>query len=545
MANMLREFSLPSILQRDLSQCSIIILLVLISYFPALFAGFIWDDDAVTDNPLLQNFDGLWKIWFSPKANIPELHYWPVVYTSFWIEYQLWGAHPFGYHLINIVLHAGNVILLWSILKKIEVPGRWFISLIFAFHPVHVESVAWIIERKDVLSGFFYLSSFLAYLNFLTASTQNRRIAGYSLALLLFILALLSKSITVSLPIALLLYLWWKNGRITRVDFIPILPFIAVAIIIVYFDIWFVNQRQSLAVIELSPIQRGYIAGKALWFYLTKLIYPVNLLTVYPRWNLAVGLFTQLVYPLTYLVFLATLYAGKKYIGRGAFASFAFFTVTLAPTLGFISFSYMYHSFVADRFQYLASIGPIILFGSLGYKLYDVTVKTTRKLILRIAGIAIITLLGFLTWKQAERYESDETLFRYTLAKNPASWLACNNLGLALAEKNQFDEAVKYYRKALELKPDFAYPYNNLGILLLKEGKLDQAIPYFNQALARYPTFTEAMNNLGIALALQGKLLEAKQCFQKVLELNPYNTRAQYNLEKAIKELQNRETKEP
>jgi hypothetical protein len=534
---------LNGILTNSKAQILLILLLTVVVFIPALFAGFIWDDDAAYDNPLLKTVDGLWKIWTVPRANFQELHYWPIVYTSFWFEHQLWGNNPVGYHLINILLHALNVVLLWFVLRKIEIPGAGFIAFIFALHPVHVESVAWVIERKDVLSGFFYLTSFLAFLNYLHPQSKIVNLKFYPIALFLFICALLSKSITVSLPLAMLLYLWWKNGRIKKNELILLLPFFIIASIITFLDIQFIHQRDALAPLGLTLLQRVYIAGKSIWFYLGKLIFPINLVTVYPRWNLAVDLLTQYFYPVTFLILLGVLYLGKKYWGRGAFTALAFFAVTLTPTLGFVDFSYLEHSFVADRFQYLASIGPIILVGVVGYKRYIIA-NWQWKPIFRIIGITVIAILGFLTWKQAELYENDETLFRYTIARNPNACLAYNNLGLALAERNQDEEAMQFYQKALALNPDFAYPYNNLGILLLKEGKTDQAINYFKHAIQRYSVFAEAQNNLGVALAKQGKMEEAIPYFQKTLQLNPYNAQARYNLEKATKELKNGETKE-
>jgi protein O-mannosyl-transferase len=507
------------------------IFITIVVYIPALFAGFIWDDDAAYSNPLLSSANGLWKIWIVPQANFLELHYWPLVYTSFWFEHQLWGTNPIGYHLINILLHAFNAVLLWFILRKIKIPGAEFIALLFAVHPIHVESVAWVIERKDVLSGFCYLLSFWFYINIQNPQSIFR-IPKYYLSLLFFIFALLSKSITVSLPIAILLYVWWKNGRIRLTDLIPLLPFFVVAILIAYFDVAFVHQRGSLAIIDITPWQRVYIAGKSLWFYLKKLGYPIDLITIYPQWKLTVNLITQLFYPVTFLGFLGLLYAGKKYYGRGAFAALTFFAVTLVPTLGFIVFSYMYHSYVADRFQYLASIGPITLFGAFGYRIYTTT-PINWKPLLRMLGVLIIALLGFLTWKQAEHYDNNETLFHYTLTKNPNTWLAYNNLGLALAEKKQYEEAMQCYQKAFELKPDFVYAYNNLGLLLTKQGRYPEAIKYFQTAIHYSSSYAEAYVNLGVALVLQGKIEDAIRSFQKASALNPYNPEAKYNLERA------------
>ncbi|MFB3897820.1 MAG: tetratricopeptide repeat protein [bacterium] len=508
------------------------LLLTISIFFPALFNGFIWDDAAIYDNPVIKSVHGLGDIWFHPVTNTHELHYWPIVYTTFWIEYRLWGDNPAGYHLINILLHTMNVVLLWLILRKIGVGGAGLCAILFAVHPVHVESVAWAIERKDVLSVFFYLTAFLCYL----AYHDNRSWVKYSLSLIFFISALLSKSIAITLPIAILLYLWWKNGKISKPDFMSIIPFFILACTIAYCDVRFVHQRVALTSFTLNPLQRIYVAGKSLWFYLGKLIFPFNLITVYPRWNLAVSLFSQYFYPLTFLAFLGILILGKKYFGRGAFAALAFFVITLSPTLGFINFSVMYFTFVTDRFQYLASIGPLILAGTIGYKCYT-SVTQFWKPLLRIGGVTVIAFLSFLTWKQTDHYKNDETLFRYTILKNPNAWLAYNNLGVTLMANRKYTEAEQCYRQALILNPEFVYIYNNYGLLLVEQNRLQEAVNYFQIAIKYSPSFTKAYDNLGVALAMQGKMNEALLCFKKALMLNPYDPDAKYNLDKATREL--------
>jgi protein O-mannosyl-transferase len=517
-----------------------IFLLTIIVFFPVLLNGFIWDDDAIYDNPLIQSSHGLAQFWFTPKANTRELHYWPVVYTTFWFEHRLWSDNPFGYHLINLLLHALNIILLWKLLQKINIPGAGFCAILFAVHPVHVESVAWAIERKDVLSVFFYLAAFLIFLEYLDKRTWIK----YLVSLSLFLCAMLSKSITVTFPVAILLCLWWKNGTIRKPEFISLLPFFVLAISISYFDVQFVHQRSSLTQFGLTIGQRIYIAGKSLWFYLGKLLVPFNLITIYPRWNLTISSFTQYFYPLTFLAFLGTLFLGKKYFGRGAISALAFFAITLSPTLGFLDFSFMYHTFVADRYQYLASIGPLILAGAIGYKLY-ITANLKWKPIFRITGIAVIALLCFLTWKQADRYENDETLFRYTIAKNANAWLAYNNLGYMLTTNQKYEEAEQCYLRAIALKPDFVYVYNNFGLMLIKQNRNQEAIKYFQLAIKYGPVFTEAYDNLGVALALQGKMNEAIICFKKAIILNPYDVQAKYNLDKANRELNQPRVKIP
>jgi tetratricopeptide (TPR) repeat protein len=532
--------SSPNNLNRLLTKTKVkvilIIILTVVVFFPALFAGFIWDDIAVYDNPVLQSIDGLWKIWIIPYANFREPHYWPIVYTVFWFECRLWANNPFGYHLINVLLHAVNVVLLWHLLQRMNFPGAGLTAIIFAVHPVHVESVAWIIECKDVLSAFFYLLSFQVYLNY-----QNQKSwINYLLSLFLFICALLSKSMTVSLPIAILIYLWWEKGTIKKNDFLSLLPFIITAIILLSIDIKLAQQDSALTSFTLTPLQRFIVAGKSLWFYLGKLFWPTNLLTIYPRWNLEHYSIVEYLYPILFLMLLLLLYIGKRYFGRGPFTALFYFFLTVAPVLGFIDFSFMYHSFVADRFLYLPSIGPIMLFGTFANNIYQRS-RIIYKPILRITGILLVAILSFFTWKQAELYNNNETLFRYNIAKNPYAWQPYNGLGWSLLEQNRFAEAYQCFQKAIQCKPDFPIPYNNMGILFLKIDKPDPAIYCLQQAIKLCPSYSDAYNNLGIAFVHQGKLPEAIRYFKKALKINPFDRKAKNNLEQAYRDIGLRE----
>ena len=224
----------------------LIVLITLLAYIRAMRGGYVWDDEThVTHNLTLRTLDGLRKIWLKP-GTVPQ--YYPLVHTTFWLEYNLWHLHPFGYHLVNVLLHSFNAILLLFILRYLRVPGALLAALLFALHPVHVESVAWITERKNVLSGLFYLSSFLAYLRFynLTAdplphsssssvlhpiSDQESHLwRYYALSLFLFICALLSKTVTSSLPAAILLVLWWKRNRLRWRDVSFLIPFFVLGV---------------------------------------------------------------------------------------------------------------------------------------------------------------------------------------------------------------------------------------------------------------------------------------------------------------------------
>src|SRR5215831_21076118 len=211
-------------------QGGLIVLLVLLVYLPVLHSGFIWDDDSyVTENPTLRSLDGLRRIWFEVGA-VPQ--YYPMVHSTFWLEYHLWGLNPVGFHLVNVLLHAAAAILLWQVLKRLKIPAAWLVATIFALHPIEVESVSWVTERKNVLSAVFYFAAALAYFRFAPPTESvvrnSRRWYWYAGALILFLAALLSKTVTCSLPAALLLVCWWKKGRVQWSDLLPLLPFLAV-----------------------------------------------------------------------------------------------------------------------------------------------------------------------------------------------------------------------------------------------------------------------------------------------------------------------------
>ncbi|HOW19171.1 MAG TPA: O-GlcNAc transferase, partial [Phycisphaerae bacterium] len=335
-----------------------LLLLALAVYIPAMRGGFVWDDDDyVTENRTLRSLDGLGRIWFDIRAT-PQ--YYPLVFTSFWLEYHLWDSRPGGYHVVNILLHGTSAVLLWLVLRRLAVPGAWFAAAVFAVHPVHVESVAWITERKNVLSGVFYLSAALVWLRFAgldcPRAAEPRRRSLYAIGLFLFACALLSKSVTASLPAALLLVLWWKRGRIARGDFLPLVPFFALGAVMGLITAWVERHHVGAEGAEwaLSAAERCLIAGRALWFYAAKLIWPVRLTFIYPRWPIDSGVWWQYLYPIAAVAAIGLLWGLRRRIGRGPLVAVLFFAITLAPALGFFDVYPMRYSFVADHFQYHA-----------------------------------------------------------------------------------------------------------------------------------------------------------------------------------------------
>ena len=337
--------------RRNHAALAALVLMAVVSYFPATQAGFVWDDEGYSPPPSrCGSASGLARIWFSPTAVPSEGHYWPLVYTTFWLEHKLWGFAPAGYHLVNLLLHLVNTLLLWRILLRLPVPGAWLVAAVFAVHPLHVETVAWVIERKDLLAALFYLAAFSAYMRF--SAAPRRR--PYLAALGLYAAGLLCKSIVVTLPAALLILAWWLRGRVTREDLLRLLPFFLAGAGIVFADWLYYSAREPYS-FDYSLPERALIAARALWFYAGKLLWPAGLAVIYPHWDLSGALAWSWLAAAAAAA--ALLHFARRRTGRGPAAGVLFFAVTLSPVLGFVDYGYMQFSFVADRFQYLAGIG--------------------------------------------------------------------------------------------------------------------------------------------------------------------------------------------
>jgi tetratricopeptide (TPR) repeat protein len=503
-----------------------------VAYQPTWHAGFIWDDERyVSDNSALRSVDGLKGIWIRPGTTI---QYYPLVFTSFWVEYHLWGLHPFGYHLVNILLHTLNALLLWRVLRRLEISGAWLAAAIFAIHPVQVESVAWITERKNVLSGLFYLLAALAYLRF--RPLTDAKPAGawdwrvYPLVIALFLAALLSKTVTCSLPAALLLLVWWKTGRVGKRDALALAPLFVLGAALGLVTVQ-MEKHAGAAGAEwtLSFVQRGLVAGRALWFYAGKLFWPQQLTFNYPRWEIDAGAPWQYLFSVAALAALIALWRLRTRIGRGPLVAVLFFAGTLVPALGFFDLYPFRYSYVADHFQYLACIGLISLAVSTGTAICKRAGPRGRNL--GTVAIAIVLLiLGVSTWRQARIYQDPETLWRDTLTKNPAAWMAHNNLGSVFDRLGRLPDAIGEYEEALRLKPDFAEAHYNLGIALVRLGRLPEAMGHWEQALRIKPDFAQVHYNLGVALARLGRLPEAAGIWEQALRVKPDYAEAENSL---------------
>ncbi len=517
--------AVPSYSRQDVLALLALGLLVVVCYLPAmLWGGFVWDDSILTDAKPVQDVSGLWQIWFSPSAIEGEGHYWPLVYTTFWLEHKLWGFAPTGYHIVNVLLHLANTLLLWYLVRRLSVPGAWVVAAVFAVHPLHVESVAWVIERKDLLSGLFYLAAVLAWVRFVE---QPRR-GWYVCSLALYAAGLLSKSIVITLPVALLIWHWWQRGRVTSADLLRLVPFGVVGLIITVGDLSFYQSREALA-LGYSLTERVLIASRALWFYVGKLLWPTNLTLVYPLWDIRVADPLAWGYLIAAVALAVALWCFRHQIGRGPLAGALFFAVTLSPVLGFVDYGYMQFAFVADRFQYLAGLGIMaVVIGAITYgvrSLSDSWQKGARV----VAAVAII-VLGLLTWRQASVYRDGETLNRHIIAHNSQARDAYLNLGDALYEQGRYEEALEATRIAVERRPKHFQAHFNLGATLDKLGRFEEAETHLRRAIALSPQAQNAYLNLSKVLYEQGRYAEALDATRVAIEQDPDFVEAHFNL---------------
>lgn len=521
----------PHPLQRILLPC-LLLAISITAYIPATRCGTIWDDDFhVTDNRLLRSAEGLWRIWTEFDAT-PQFY--PLTHTTFWLEYHVWGLWPAGYHIVNIVLHATGVILLWRVLRRLGVPGAGWAAAIFALHPVHVESVAWITERKNVLSCVFYLAAawtFLSYAQVWRCEPAQRRSGKmYVLSFVLFLFALWSKTVTCTLPAALLLVIWWKRGRIAWKDVAALIPFFLFGLMM---GLVTVSREKELGAVgfswDYSFIERWLIAGRALCFHASKLVWPTRLTFIYPRWQIDAGMWWQYLFPVAVMTVILVLWLARHRIGRGPITAILFFAGTLVPALGFFDVYPMRYSFVADHYQHLASLGLIALCVALVHRASE-RWNERGKVLSVFAGVLVLMTFGGLTWQQQSAYRNTETLWRDTIHKNPDAWMAHNHLGTLLFAQGKPQEAIRHYRETLRLKPDHVDARNNWGNALASLGRFDEAIRQYQSALQVDPGSPRVLCNLANALASSGRPDLAIAHYRRALSLHPDYADAHYNL---------------
>lgn len=514
----------PPSSKRDWASALLLLGAVLLAYQPAWHGQALWDDDRHLTPPGLRSIEGLANVWTHSRES---MQYFPLVHSVFWVGANLWGDSPLGFHLLSILLHVLSALLLAKILRRLGAPGPWLAAAIFALHPVMVESVAWMSELKNTLSGACFLAAALAYSTYVDSGSRR----SYLLALALFVLGLLAKSTIAPFPLAMLLVVWWKRGRLSwKRDIVPLLPCVLLAI---PFGLMALRVEQTHleareANFALSLVERGLVAGRAIWFYLGKVFLPIDLIFSYPRWAPSATVWWQYLFPAATLLLGVAVWVVRK-TWRAPAAVFFYFAAMLLPYLGFIRFYTFRYSFVADHYQYLAAIGPIVL--GVGF-LATVPWSSLRHpaVVRTFVSGALLLALWAASWRQSGMYANAEVLYRTTVARNDHSWLAHNGLGIELAKTNRLDEALTHYRRALELHPDFAEAHNNLCLLLSDMGRTDEALTHCRRALDLDPGRAKAENSLGVVLARMGRSAEALVHYERALRLAPHYAEAHHNL---------------
>ncbi len=537
-----------------------IIVAVAMVYLPVLRGDFVWDDFLlITGNPLLQNFSGLQEIWSGGRT----ADYFPLTNTIFWIEHHLFGANATGYHAVNILLQIANALLVWRLLTRLNIPGAWLAGLIFGIHPVHVASVAWISELKNLLAMFFALLSVLCFLELDDQRLRNSATA-YAASLVFFALALLSKTQVVFLPFVLLLCAWWRNKKSAeaktnhdlRRDVIRSWPFFALAIVLGLVTMWFQNRGIGEEEIVIGSLPRRFVnAAMAIWWYAGHLFAPVRLMAIYPNWRFDSPRVLEWLPLIALIGILTGLWHWRDRGTRGAFFAVACFVVALLPSLGLVQMAYVRSgTLVANHLQYFADVPLLALFcAGVAYA------WNHRQRMTKIATATIVTLLvgamGTYAFARVQVYRNEETLWQDNLSKNPDAWQAHIMMAQRRFKQERYAEAAYHAGRAAELKPELADIHNELGLAYCRLERFEEGIAEYRTALqlkeakpstARNAGVAKIRANLANALAITANRLsesaptvpaeamrryeEAIRQYEEALELDPQQPAIHRNL---------------
>lgn len=500
--------------------------------------GFLWDDDVyVTGNAYLKDAAGLFDMWFRLGSTSM---YAPMVFTTLWVEHQLWGLTLLGYHLVNLAFHVASVLLLWRVLRRLDVRGAWFAAALFGVHPVMVESVAWVVELKNVQSAFFCLLALLTFMRFSPPDgtppppARDRR-TWYLLALLLFAAGLLTKPMVVTLPPVLLVLIWWKRGRIDKSDLLAVAPFFVMGLAagLVTMHVEHEYSGATGAAWQLSWTERILVAGRALWFYAGKLAWPANLVSVYPRWDVSASVWWQYLFPIGAAALVGGLWYWRDRLGRGPLVAVVCFGILVSPVLGLFNVAFHLYSFVADHFQYHAAPALFALFAAGVAKLRSWNGRGLGRAV-DVGSGALLLVLAILTSQHVQTYKDEKTRCLTAIAGNPGAWSAMYNLGLQLKAEGNPREALHWYSEALKVTPGNAEALNNAGVALMALGDVPGAVRQYQEAVRLVPGYALARNNLAGALVELGRRDEAIREYEEALRLKPDYAEARRNLAKVL-----------
>jgi cytochrome c-type biogenesis protein CcmH/NrfG len=497
-------------------------------YHPFFPADWLWDDDQLlTANATVQSttLASFLKLWLSPDG----ADYFPLSYTALWLQWPFFKMWPTGYHLTTIVLHIIGALLVWRLLVVMKMPGAWLAGVLFAVHPVCVESVTWVSELKNTLSLPLFLLSAINFVKFDDADEQSPSAwRNYMLSIVFFLLSMLAKTSVVAMPVVLLLYIWWKRGTVTARDFVRTAPFFLISIVLGIVTIYYQHGRAigQETIIVGGIDSRIATAGMLILFYLKTIFWPVTLLPIYPKWEVDPPQPWQF---LAWPVIAAAawwFWKNRETWGRHVIFGLGFFLLMVAPVLGFITISYMRITWAADHFIYLPMIGVIALIAAGVATLYERISVTDRPLL--VAGTALVlAVLTGMSFRYAGAWVNEDALWSHTLRHNENAWQAHNRLGAKKFARGHVDDinpptrienrgALHHFTRSTALRPDLGETHNNLGTALSAKGRMDEAIEQFKEACRVTPHVPAIHVNLANSLAAGGRFAEAEM---KYLEL--------------------------
>ena len=496
---------------------ALLVLCTVVAYFPAINAGFVWDDDLlVTANPQMQSTQGLKEIWLGKNS----CDYTPLTLTTFWLEKTLWRDTPTGYHVVNILLHALAAVLLWRTLSILRIPGSWLAALIFAIHPVNVASVAWIAELKNTLSAALFFASILTFL----ASHKLDSTKLYLSSIALFSLAGLSKGAVATMPIVLCSCILWMNRRITRSDLARVTPFALIAVVISFLTIGYQARAADYGLFSSNLPFRIARAGTVVWLYLREILFPINLSPMLPQWQPNLRSPTVYLSPLLVVAMLGLFFWKRKSWGRPFLFASGYYLWVLLPVLGFVWMALQQETPCADWWQYLAAPGIFAGVAGAFARASTAASKNTRLHLHALVFLALALLL-VQTWRRSAIYQSMETYCRVVLAENPRAWTLQTNLGVVLEQRGEFEQAIACHRQALRDNPRFMQAHNNLGNALSATRNWPEAEAEFLSALELSPSNAVVLGNLADNYFLQGKIREALAADAEAIKADRYNPR--------------------
>jgi protein O-mannosyl-transferase len=477
-------------------------------YSPVYDGEWLWDDDyLLTENAVVQSEDGLRELWLAPKT----ADYFPLTMTALWLQWKWFGLDSTGYHMVSIVLHGLGACGVWGLMVAMGLRGGWLGGLVFAVHPLGVESVAWISELKNTLSLPLLLGAVVCHVR----HDATGRWGWWWGGLVLFVLAMLGKSSVVMWPVVMLLYAWWRRGRVGWGDVWRAAPFFAVSLVLGLVTLHFQHSRA----IGDEPIPIGgaearvAIAGMALLFYLGKIFWPSGLLPIYPQWDADPPDAWQLMPWLVVVGALGVFWWRRRSWGRHALMAGGWYGVMVLPVLGFVPMSYMRVGWVADHFVYVPMVGVVVFVVASGVRAYEWAGVAWRGAMLTgVAGVLVVLMVTSHVY--AGVWVNEDRLWAHTLEGNHDSWQAHNRLGARKFNRGETEGALVHFREAVRLRPDLAETQNNLGSGLLAVRDTGGAVERFRRALELSPEILAIRANLGRALVLDGRVGEAARVYE-------------------------------